>query len=81
MNTLKMKGRRQLNCIIVHDEGPSEKRRASLERTVRKIIISHCNYNTFLDLREEDNLFIVDEMVGPKVSFIWRLLDHCIPIN
>ncbi len=26
--------------------------------------------NTFLDLREEDNLSIVDEMAGPKVSEI-----------
>ncbi len=33
--------------------------------------ISH-NNNTFLDLREEDNLFIVDEMAGPNVSFIQR---------
>ncbi len=35
------------------------------------IIISHSN-NTFLDLREEDNLSIVDKMAGPKVSFIPR---------
>ncbi len=26
--------------------------------------------NTFLDLREEDNLSIVDKMAGPKVFFI-----------
>ncbi len=34
--------------------------------------------NTLLDLREEDNLSIVDEMAGPKVSFIQRF--HCIII-
>ncbi len=28
--------------------------------------------NTFLDLREEDNLSIVDEMADPNVSFIQR---------
>ncbi len=32
---------------------------------------NHSN-NTFLDLREEDNLSIVDKMTGPKVSFIQR---------
>ncbi len=42
-------------------------RTASLERTDRNVIISH-NNNTFSDLREEDNLSIVDEMAGPKVS-------------
>ncbi len=48
------------------DKGPSEKRTASLERTVH-------NVPTFLDLREKDNLSIVDEMAGP---FIRRF--HCI---
>ncbi len=28
--------------------------------------------NTFLDLREEDSLSIMDKMAGFKVSFIWR---------
>ncbi len=39
-----------------------------------QIIISHGN-STFLDLREEDNLFIVYKMAGPNVSFI-----QCIPL-
>ena len=38
-----------------------------------KIIISH-SCNTLLDLREEDNLSIVDGMAPPNVSFIQRLL-------
>ncbi len=33
------------------------------------MIISHSN-STFLDLREEDNLSIVDKTAGPNVSFI-----------
>ncbi len=53
--------------------GPSEKRTASLEGQ-SKIIISHSNY-TFLDLREEDNLSIMDERAGPNVSFTRRF--HC----
>ncbi len=46
----------------------------SLERAVYNvsIIISHSN-NTFLDLREEDNLSIVNERACPNVSFIQRL--------
>ncbi len=44
------------------DKGPSEKRTASLERTAHNAQ----NY-TFLDLREEDNLSIVDEIAGPTV--------------
>ena len=35
------------------------------------MIISHSN-NTFLDLREEDSLSIVDKMAGPNVSYIRR---------
>ncbi len=48
-----------------------EKSTAFLERAN---IISHSN-NTFLDLREEDNLSIVDKMAGPNVSFIQGV--HC----
>ncbi len=40
-----------------------------------KVPKSHSN-NTFLDLREEDNLSIVDETAGPNVSFIGRF-PHC----
>ncbi len=39
------------------------------------MIIFHSN-DTFIDLREEDNLSIVDKTAGPDVSFIQRL--HCI---
>ncbi len=35
-----------------------------MERTVRNVPKFH---NTFLDLREEDNLSIVDKMAGPNV--------------
>ncbi len=51
---------------------PPEKSTASLERGQFVIIISHSN-NTVLDRWEEDNLFIVDKIAGPKVSFIQRL--------
>ena len=46
------------------DKGPSKKRTASLERTVRNV-----PKYTFLDLREEDNLSIVDKMAGPHVYY------------
>ncbi len=51
------------------DKGPSEKRAAALERTVSNVSLPIA-INTFLDLREEDNLSTVDKMAGPKVSFI-----------
>ncbi len=53
--------------------GASEKKTASLERTVHDISFPMA----FLDLREEDNLSIGDKIIiaGPKVSFIQRL--HC----
>ncbi len=41
-----------------------------------QFIISQNNHFSYiLDLREEDNLSIVDEIAGPNVSFIQRL--HC----
>ncbi len=53
---------------------PPEKSTASLERTVSNVpkLSFPIAINTVLDLREEDNISIVDEMAGPKVSFIQR---------
>ncbi len=60
------------------DKGPSEKRTASLEKTV--IIISHSNtYTTFLDLLEEDELSIVGKIAVPlQLSVLYSEAPHII---
>ena len=55
----------------ISDKGPSEKRTASLERTAHSVPI-----NTFLDLREEDSLSIVEEemIFNSEVPLYFQLL-------